>query len=223
MSDVTAQVIATLVASYKSEMNTAPAMPQSRPSKLAQVKAARAAAEAASPSNHTVEAPKVSTTLSLPPAGSLNAHGFVKAMRQAGLRRDDAGKLHTDPSKVRDDKIRAIAAFVGYDVTGAFGAQELQAMAKARHQIQGAPKTTNPFSRCSPIVQGFIAGMPDEQAKCLADLQGRERLATETMLEQTKLAQQATDLPTRQYHQALAIVEQERLIQIQKDLAALLG
>ena len=74
--------------------------------------------------------------LSLPAAGSISAQEFILAIRDAGKRSFQALNLNQEPivvrrvdqSKVRDDTILAIAAYVGYDPKGNFGAQELAAL-----------------------------------------------------------------------------------------------
>lgn len=71
-------------------------------------------------------------TPTLTPPGTLDAVGFMRAVRQAGLRPDPSGRLYLDPSHVREDLIQAIQAYVVYDSRQNFGPQVEAAKAKAQ-------------------------------------------------------------------------------------------
>lgn len=163
----------------------------------------------------TLPAPKV--FIPVPQVGYYDASGFLLALRDAGKRLTKEGKPFHDPSQVRDDQIRAIAGFIGYDPCGDFGSQELRARMMAQRAL--APVSpVNPSPRLAGTVHGYIAGMPNELRKRALDLQAREKMAAEAIGEHEKLAAEATDETDRQYHTTLAMIERERLDQIQADL-----
>lgn len=164
---------------------------------------------------------------------SLDAKGFLVAMRNAGYRKDNQGKSFLDKNEIRPDSIKAIEAFIGYDAKGNFASQELAARTEAMRQIRQAKgegptkeqllsaPTRQEIRRANASLMGFVNGNPDLRAQKVADLEGRERLATDTLIEQEKLAE---TLPTEQERSkalALAQLERERIAEIRKDLAAL--
>jgi hypothetical protein len=198
-------IIALLVASYgrnvptASDISTSPA-----PSKLKVVKAAK---EKAKSDDGAVAAPKsdkVVTTAILPEAGTLSAKDYIIAMRRA---RD------------LNDRIAAIAGYVGFSRTASYSSQELAANMKAQRALRPAP-TFPAISGAAVSLRGFVAGVPDAAAKRLADLQGRETLAAETLADHERAASVAMSDEERHYHTQMARVERERLDQIKADLAA---
>lgn len=171
------------------------------------------------------KAPKVSShkiplaTIPVPAKGSLDAEGFMMAIRNAGKvqRSNENGILMTitDPTKERQDQIQAIAAFVGYDFGGAHGTQLDSARQRARFTLQPARD-----SKVRATVRGFVAGIPNGTEKAVRDLQARIRVATETMLDHEKEAVKfAEDTAEYATHMALATVESERIAHMRKDLS----
>jgi hypothetical protein len=78
----------------------------------------RAAAPKAAPQVDKPTAPSPNAAMAtskLPPAGTLGAKGFIMMMNRA---------------KSRDEKIVAIASYIGYDVGGDFATQEMAAQVK---------------------------------------------------------------------------------------------
>src|SRR5580698_1440531 len=106
----------------------------------------------------------------LPQAGTLTPQAFIVAMRRA---------------KSREEQIKAIAGYVGYDSRQLFGAQETMARMQANRAISGhklvirTPAETHNAYRS---VQGYCHGMPDHDAKRLADLKAREVETVESMV-----------------------------------------
>src|SRR5271155_4349991 len=97
----------------------------------------------------------------LPFVGTLDAKGYMVAMRRAAT---------------RDARIAAIAGYVGYQTTGNYAAQEFSANTKAHQALRGAPKAlARPVHSGSVSVAGFIAGMPDQAGKRRANLEAQER------------------------------------------------
>jgi hypothetical protein len=102
--------------------------------------------------------------------GTLTPQAFIVAMRRA---------------KSREEQIKAIAGYVGYDSRQLFGAQETMARMQANRAISGhklvirTPAETHNAYRS---VQGYCAGMPNHDAKRLADLKAREVETVESMV-----------------------------------------
>lgn len=156
-------------------------------------------------------------TIPVPMVGSLDALGFRQAMKEAGMRRVD-GRPVFQPHEVRDDQIKAIAAFIGFDPKENFGSQELRARMKSISDLR--PVVAG--DRKIPLtIKGYSVGMPDPVGKKRADLQGRERMAVEAIAEHEKLASEATTDDQRGEHQAYVLLERERLAAIRNDLEAM--
>ena|ERR1700722_16570094 len=165
----------------------------------------------------------------LPSPGSLEAKGFILAMRNAGRRMNEKGFPYTDSTKVREDKIRAMAAFKGFDSTGNFGAQEVQSLATANREIKNPPRYTGPTRQeqraINRSLSGFQAGLPVPVKTKLEDLLAREVVAVEAMLDHEK---QAADLDNRsqaerELSEGMADFERERLASIRREIKMLVG
>ena len=186
-------------------------------SRLAQVKAERLAQleaaaknDSATISGRGVDARPAEAVVALPKAGTVNAREFFCLTRRA---------------KDRTDRINAIAAYVGYDAAGNLGEQELRARFAAQREISGVKPLSQPVHTAEAVIGNvFVSGMPNERAKRLADLQGREALTAERMKEHSDIGADASvEASERHYHRELAKVEALRLSQIQKDIATLLA
>jgi hypothetical protein len=177
-------------------------------SKLAAVKAAKVEAAEAATHLVTPETQKPVTVIELPAVGTLDARAFLVAMRRATN---------------RDECIKAIAGYCGYDRLGDHGAQDLAARMKAQRELRGAPKAlAAPVHTGQVSLKGYVHGMPDGVAVKMGDLLGRERLSAETLADHERIAGDNEVAPSlRHYHAQLAIVETARLAEIRADLAAL--
>lgn len=210
-------VIGTLVSSYDAK----PEAPKASKVRAKAPKAPRTAKAEKAP----VAAPrKIVATIPVPAVGTLDAAGFLLAIRQAGKIRkaNDAGVMITinDPAKEKADQIQAIAAFVGYDFSGAHGVQ----LDTARRTAQFNLRPVKADSKVAVTVKGFVAGMPNGTAKVVNDLRARIRLATDTMLDHEKEAEKhETDSAEHATHMALATVESERIAHMRRDLANIIG
>ena len=226
--------------------NTAPKTPKVKASKK------KSSGEQAAPKN---SAPAVLPP-NLPAKGTYDGRAFLMVLRGAGQRSKEVTnevtgevsfQTYHDPSLVREDTIKAIAGFVGYDAAGDFGEQDLAARAAAQREIK--PIKSEAFRRVlvSPTIAGFVSGKPNETAKLAVNLEARERLAADAMsaFEKVKDAptfekairdhftgEPATIAPLMQAVKAdpslaskiaseLAMIEQERIRQIRTDLRAL--
>ncbi|HEY6021720.1 MAG TPA: hypothetical protein VIY48_18180 [Candidatus Paceibacterota bacterium] len=131
--------------------------------------------------------------------GSIGAAGFLKMLRSA---------------KDRQQSIEAIHAYVGYDMAGDFGTQEYRAKAKANLEL----KPIAIVAKATPVMQGYVAGMPNNAGKFQHNLKARERLAVEGLIENLKIAESVSDEREVTLRQGLAQVEAERIRNIRQDL-----
>lgn len=178
-------------------------------------------------SSKTVSAPVVKAkglAPNLPKAGTLSAGDFLLALRNAGkINKENAAGVMvtlTDSNKEKTDQINAIAGFVGYNLSEPHGVQLDKARQKAHFTLR--PAKTD--SKLTATVKGFVAGMPNGTAKAVLDLEGRIRMATDTMLDLEKAAETfPEDSAERATKLALATVESERIAHMRRDLAAITG
>ena len=148
--------------------------------------------------------------LSLPAKGSINAQEFIMAVRDAGKRAFQTFNMNNEPitvrrveaSKVRDDTILAIAAYVGYDPTGNFGAQELAARNLAAKEIGYAKQPMRQVDgkiasrqedriAVAAIGKPYVAGVADHHQKRQAELRGIEALLVDELITQQKVTDSA--------------------------------
>ncbi len=146
--------------------------------------------------------------IALPQAGSIGAKAFIMMMNRA---------------KSRDEKIVAIAAYIGYEVGGDFATQEMAAHAKAKGEIrpvQATGPSREEIKTAQRSAKGYVAGMPDGTRKLVQDLLGRENLAVSTRNEHVRDARDhKRTMAARKLSIGLARLEAERLVQIRADLA----
>lgn len=152
-------------------------------------------------------------TIAIPATGSLDGEGFVSAMLATYDKVDGKKRIPT-----RDEKIQAIAAYIGYDFGGCYGTQESAAYAKAKREKRSVSvNPAEPFKAKSvlPTMAGFIAGMPQEEAKKIGDLLGRERIYQDNLVDLVKKQDEfKVDLSQE------IRVEKARIAKIHADLAA---
>lgn len=231
-NDSIAAVLASLAMTYATPSeNPIIVVSKSKVAKTVKVKASKSDGSQAAPKN---DKPKAEVApINMPLVGSLNATQFLLALRDCGKRSIEAvneitGEVFQKPifdkSLVRDDSILAIAGYCGYDLAGDFGTQEVEARAKAQRELRGITASTKPYSRSgvASTIKGYVAGIPDDIARRIADLKGRELLAVEALTDHMRNANDEKRLHAeRNLSSTLAAVEQERLDQIRKDLAFL--
>lgn len=195
-------------------------------------KSKKSASEPKADPIHQPEKPANNATgIILPEKGTLDALSFMMAARNAGKRlfpvkNEATGEtkmiLKFDATEVRNDLIRAIAGFIGYDGRQDFGAQEIAARTQAK-------KALNPIRQAPPPVkvpsslQGYVAGMPDMMARKLQDLLAREAACVESICVHEKEASKALQLHAPNREQAtfalgMASAERERLVVIREEL-----
>jgi hypothetical protein len=124
--------------------------------------------------------------VAMPDRNTLDAKGFLQAMLNAGRRTSEHGVRFTDQREVRNDQIQAIHAYIGYDPSANFGAQEVAARAKANRELSGKPIVLGPSREeqraASRSAAGFVAGMPLPSQRLLANLQARETAAVDALI-----------------------------------------
>lgn len=205
MTDLLETFVASLAASYAS-----PATDEGKSHAIVEATIA-AAKDVVKPAMRKLRAKKEETApivlasprLAFPvePQGTIDAKGFVLAMRSAGTRYTENGIPFTLEKEVLNDKIRAIAAFTGYQAQGprvvddagnvhehdvpTFGAQELRANMTAQRALDTRPIQT---VEKRAMGRGYVAGMPDHEARRMRDLIARERLAADTICETREAA-----------------------------------
>jgi hypothetical protein len=166
----------------------------------------------------------------LPEKGTLTAADFLLAMRDAGKRtfqvlNNQTNTSHpvikVDETKVRGDRIAAIAAYVGWNPKDNFGPQELRAIAQANREVHGKDNgpTYRDLHKVSRTLSGYVHGMPDTKAKRLDNLLAQEKIAAGDL---ARLLHEASKLPEgegRAVKLALAEVEETRLAHIRQSMA----
>jgi hypothetical protein len=158
--------------------------------------------------------------VAMPERNTLDAKGFLLACRDAGKRsfekvNEVTGEVHTivkrDEGKVREDIIKAIHAYVGYDTSRDFGSQDNEARAKANREASGRVVVAGPTREeqrsAARSMAGYVKGMPLPAQKLLANLRARGQAAAEAMIDAKSPEEKAT-------HAAV-------LVQIRKAIAEL--
>jgi hypothetical protein len=166
--DLHAALIAKLTAAYGRP--TSPTVDYTAPTVVVSVKRNALPVPGTESSDGSCAAPIVTRIASapLPSAHTLDAKGYIVAMRRAAT---------------RDARIAAIAGYVGYDTTGDYATQEFSANTKAQQALRGAPRPlARPVHSGSVSVAGFIAGMPDQAGKRRANLEAQERDTVEAII-----------------------------------------
>lgn len=137
-------------------------------------------------------APKVTMPgLKLPEANSLDASSFLAAVRNAGKRKSPEGKPIFDKSVEREDIIVACAGYIGWDHQASYAANLLRCTGEARKAMAPIVQRTSPLPEYSrgtlPTLNGFVAGMPNQQSLRVQNLLGQEIKATDAMIAWSKV------------------------------------
>jgi hypothetical protein len=149
------------------------------------------------------------TVLPLPTKGSIDAATYFRMMRNA---------------KQLNDRIQAIAAFIGYDPTLSYSCQEVAANLKARQTSHPVKPFAVPVHSVQATVKGYVAGANDATEKHLRNLQAREVMAGNAKADHIKSYHSAynrADYTSAATFLALVKVEEERLDNIRAEIAAL--
>jgi hypothetical protein len=164
--------------------------------------------------------------IALPDKGTLNARNFLIALRDAGLRVSPEGQKYLDPSEVRHDSIRAIAAYCGYDSRLNYGPQEMAAKSQANRELKplkvNKDETWQRNGAIQGVIGGFVKGVPDMVSARIANLKGRERLAAGALASHRRdFLDAKRSLDERATSQVLMDLEEQRISEIRADLRAL--
>lgn len=156
----------------------------------------------------------------LPAAGTIDAVQFLKGLAPCGKRPNANGVMVYQNADIkRDDEMRLVSSYCGWNPRELHGVQLENATRKARLTLK--PVTGKEYKRgVSATMAGYIAGLPDHQQKLIQDLLAREQLAAKAIADHELTI--SNTQPTAQAHilaQGLLQLEVERLDQIRKDLA----
>lgn len=125
------------------------------------------------------------TTEPLPSPGTFNAWQFLAIAAGVNVPWSCEGQpaRHSTPLKgaSREGMIRAIAGYCGWNPAQDFGTQDLMARRKAQAEIAPAMGVIPMAPRPVFSATGFLAGMPDENAREVGNLQARIRLAKQAV------------------------------------------
>lgn len=146
-----------------------------------------------------VRAPFDQSKMFLLPAGSVQAEGFLKMMRDARTLRE---------------KQEAIAAYIGYDIGLNYAEQEYRAISQAKKELK--PIQVSETVRVTTA--GYVAGMPNHAGKFRQNLKARERMAVEGLIQAANKADTTEDPFEQNLQDGLAQVEAQRLRSIRRDL-----
>lgn len=110
------------------------------------------------------------------------------------------------------------------DTTLPFGTQYDLARFAARSALRPVKAHKENFRSAHNTLRGFVAGMPDNIQKAIADLESRERVAAEVICDFNKQVNDLSlDEMTRTLAEGRITIEYARLQQIRKDLDNLRG
>lgn len=158
----------------------------------------------------------------LPDPGTLDAKSFMVAIRNAGKRPNAAGVKVFNALCVREDTIKAIAGYVGYDTRGSFAEQDHAARTKAQHELgtlKFGGKTRAEERAAYKSVSGYVAGICDQNAKRIAELQALEVALADSIIDNEKLADDTSKSESeRDLHSGLAMLDRDRLAKVRQDL-----
>ena len=159
----------------------------------------------------------------LPEPGTLDAKSFMMAIRNAGKRPNAAGVRVYNALFVREDTIKAISGFCGYDTRGSFAEQDHAARTKAQHELgtlKFGGQTRAEERSAFKSVSGYVAGVCDQNSKRVAELQAKERSLAESIIDNEKLSSdESLSQADRDIHSGLAMLDRDRLIQVRQDLS----
>lgn len=206
-------LIAASVASYKVTEDA----PKASAPKAPKAPKVERAPKASGSSDNTVSVK--ATVKVIGTVGTLDATAFTLAMRNAGKRPNAKGVMITDPSKVKEDEVKAIGDFIGYDVRLPHGENLFRAnMAAKRSSSDNAGPTRSEVRRAQASITGFVAGMPDWRQRQIQDLKAREKLVVTSIEGHFQQEQKAKTQEERHLHAAQILLDQACLEDIRAQL-----
>jgi hypothetical protein len=135
--------------------------------------------------------------------GTYNGEQFLLAIRDAGKRRIE-GRIIFDASFVREDTIRAIGGYLGFNPSRPFGAQELECRQAAQRERVAIKGERYKRTLTAPTVKGYVAGSYDNCAKRKSNLEAREVLVAAAIAAYSTVSDKASFAKAieRHYHGA---------------------
>jgi hypothetical protein len=224
-------------------------------SKLALVKLAKLAADEAKATPRVIPS-WVELSEPLPEKGTISARQYLKACVNAGVKVVKVNELdeksntfvtkiveRTHKNLKREEEIRAIAAYIGYNVELSHGANLMLADDTAEKEVQDSirPGRRAVFSGHSSMsLAGFIMGMPNDRQKKLDNLMARRRLSVDALAEADGVAcaaytQEPAFIDEEDHSKGTFLcacccerharteIESHRIAQIDRDLSELMG
>jgi hypothetical protein len=125
---------------------------------------------------------------------ALSALAFLDSILNAGKRpfthpETGATTMRVDPTLVKSDETSAIAAFGGYDRGEPHGSQLDNARRRAQGELRPGNGDVLSARRGAPSAAGYVAGIPDHDARHRANVAAREVAAAETLIDAAKEVQ----------------------------------
>lgn len=131
------------------------------------------------PSNNP-DAPVITGPV-LPLKGTYDARRFITAFRDA------------KGNEAHNQRIQAIAGFVGYESRESYSANESRAMFQYRKDLLGVTPGKDRTQRSADLtVKGYVKGLPDALSTQIENLKARERIVVSDIAAANKRAQDET-------------------------------
>ncbi len=154
---------------------------------------------------------------------------FMEEMLRAGRRYSTEGSSFTDKNEIRNDSIKAIAAYIGYNVSESFATQEQAARSLASRILSGKKlagetradireKYNSALESGKAVIT--TAGYADHVGKRIANLQAQDREVCDIICQATTDSEdKRKTFGERVQASNILAVNREKLIQIRKDLS----
>ena len=154
---------------------------------------------------------------------------FMEEMLRAGRRYSTEGSSFTDKNEIRNDSIKAIAAYIGYNVSESFATQEQAARSLASRILSGKKlagetradirqKYNSALESGSAVIT--TAGYADHVGKRIANLEAQDRECCDIICQATTDSEdKRKTFGERVQASNVLAVNREKLIQIRKDLS----
>lgn len=155
----------------------------------------------------------------LPAPGTIGAKEFLERLPHCGKRPNNRGvPVFSGVAAQREDEMRLVAAYIGWDSSQLHGWNLDNARRTARLAMR--PVAPGSHRRGFGPIAGFVAGLPDAVKTKVKDLLAREELASDSIAENKRKLESAPNAQTKALFQGLISLEEERIKQIRKDLAS---
>jgi hypothetical protein len=154
-----------------------------------------------------------------------SASQFIRELHHAGRRQTEHGTWHTDSREVRQDTIRAIAGFCGYQQEQNFGMQDSNARSLANRILSAKVLAPTRSEVIRSAVQGGtirVTGLPDHYGKRLDNLKAQQREAVDAKCRYDNIVyDESLPMGDRELACGLSDVESERIDDIRRQIGEL--